>query len=505
MSALFRQNRRWLRSGIVHVQGDAKGRVHSLHKVSLVRLAQGIVPFGTCVAQEGRVLARIAGMEKSLAQPSINRQLAALAIPTFGQLIAEPTFVLIDTAIVGHVGDSSLAGLSLGSTLVLTAVGLCVFLAYSTTSQVAHLFGAGKRREGFQAGMDGLWLSLCIGVLLAVALLIFGEGICSVLGGSGETLAAATVYTHMVALGVPGMLLVYAANGIFRGLQKVRITLVAAVSGAALNTVLDVLFVIVLGWGIAGSGIATGIAQWFMGIFLVVPALVWSKRGGARLVPRLSGIMAAGGEGAPLFVRTLALRLALVATVMLAATTGTEVLAGYQIVNAAWNFVVNALDSIAIAGQTLVGAQLGARKFDEARMLTRATAKAGMATGAVVGALFILAGLVAGPAFSANPDIQLLAAVGMAITGAFLPLQGWMWALDGILIGAGDFKYLAGALCMIAAVHVGILVLLAFFVMPTLPGDLWKTGVLWAAFNVVLMGGRAVANGLRIRGDAWMK
>ena len=260
---------------------------------------------------------------------SVHKKLALLAIPTFGQLIAEPTFVLIDTAIVGHVSDSALAGLSLGSTVVLTAVGLCVFLAYSTTSQVARLFGAGKKQQGLQAGMNGLWLSLCIGMVLAALLFVCAELLCGFLGGRGETLQQATIYTQMVLLGVPGMLLVYAANGIFRGLQKVSITLIAAVSGALVNTILDVLFVLVWGWGIAGSGIATAIAQWFMGLFLLIPAVKWTLAGGASLKPSMRGIASAGGNGFPLFVRTLALRVALVASVMAAASMGTEVLAAY--------------------------------------------------------------------------------------------------------------------------------------------------------------------------------
>lgn len=151
---------------------------------------------------------------------SIHKKLALLAIPTFGQLIAEPAFVLIDTAIVGHVSDSALAGLSLGSTVVLTAVGLCVFLAYSTTSQVARLFGAGKRREGLQAGMNGLWLSLCIGLVLAFVLFVLAGPLCFLLGGRDETLKQAAVYTQMVLIGVPGMLLVYASNGIFEDYKR---------------------------------------------------------------------------------------------------------------------------------------------------------------------------------------------------------------------------------------------------------------------------------------------
>lgn len=202
---------------------------------------------------------------------TVNRRIIALALPTFGQLIAEPTFVLIDTAIVGHIGDTALGGLSIGSTIILTAVGLCVFLAYSTTAQVAHLLGAGHRREGLQAGIDGLWLALGIGIVLSLGLFAGAEPLCRALGGQGAVLDQAVAYTRAIVLGAPGMLLVYAANGIFRGLQKVRITLIAAVSGAVMNAVLDVLFVIVLHWGIAGSGIATLIAQWLWDCF-------WSRR-----------------------------------------------------------------------------------------------------------------------------------------------------------------------------------------------------------------------------------
>ncbi|MEE0706936.1 MAG: MATE family efflux transporter, partial [Adlercreutzia sp.] len=234
--------------------------------------------------------------------------LLALAVPTFGQLVAEPTFVLIDTAIVGHLGESALAGLALGSTVILTAVGLCIFLAYATTSQVARHFGAGRMREGLQAGIDGLWLALAIGSVLAAVLFVLAEPLCWLLGGRGENLAQAVAYTRPVVLGAPGMLLVYAANGLYRGLQKVTVTLVVAVAGAVLNTALDVLLVIVLGWGVAGSGIATFAAQWFMGIVLAAGALRAARAAGVSWRPRPAGMTAAGRDGLPLFVRTLALR-----------------------------------------------------------------------------------------------------------------------------------------------------------------------------------------------------
>ena len=421
---------------------------------------------------------------------SINRRIVALALPTFGQLIAEPTFILIDTAIVGHIGDAALAGLSIGSTIILTAVGLCIFLAYSTTAQVAHLLGAGRRREGLQAGIDGLWLALSIGTVLGLGLFAAAEPLCRALGGQGEVLEQAVTYTRAIVLGAPGMLMVYAANGIFRGLQKVRITLIAAVGGAVVNTVLDVLFVIVLNWGIAGSGVATLVAQWFMGLFLVIPAILWSRADGASLRPRLAGIAAAGGDGLPLFIRTLAIRAAMVTTVACAARMGTAVLAGFQAVNSSWNFAMNMLDSVGIAGQTLVATTLGAGSVQQARRLTRATGRAGLVTGHF---------------FSPTPHIQTLIAIGMVTMGIFFPLQGWMMAIDGVLIGARDYRYLAVTCTLTAVVYVTLILILANMVTPALTSDLMRTAVLWAAFNVVLMGGRGLSNGLRMRSDAWMK
>ena len=120
-------------------------------------------------------------------------RLISLAVPTFGQLIAEPAFVLIDTAIVGHISVSALAGLSAGSTIILTAVGLCNFLAYSTTSHVSKLIGAGKTREGLRSGIDGMWLALGIGIVLAFGLFIWAEPLCWAIGARGAALGQAVL------------------------------------------------------------------------------------------------------------------------------------------------------------------------------------------------------------------------------------------------------------------------------------------------------------------------
>ncbi|MCI1635001.1 MATE family efflux transporter [Bifidobacterium sp.] len=431
----------------------------------------------------------------------IRHSILSLAIPTFGQLIAEPTFILIDTAVVGHIGDASLAGLSIGSTILLTTVGLCVFLAYNTTSQVASLMGAGHKRQGIEAGVDGMWLALIIGLLASVLLFFFGGRLCELMGARGQVLIQAELYLQAIIFGLPGMLLVYAANGIFRGMRKVRITLIAAIAGAVVNTILELLFVLVFHWSIVGSGAATLIAQWFMGIMLTVPALIWARKFGASWKPRLEGIASSAGDGFPLFIRTLALRLSLVMTVVLATHMGEQVLAAYQAVNSTWNFALNMLDAIGIAGQALVATAIGARDREASRHMTREAARAGLLTGVAIGIVMVILGIIASPLFSPSANIQLLITVGMIVQAIFLPLAGWMWALDGILIGAEDYRFLAFSCTLTAAVY--LLTLWGANAVPW-PNDIWSTALLWSLISVVFIGIRAVCNGLRVRSNIWI-
>ena len=99
----------------------------------------------------------------------VDREILRLAVPALGALIAEPVFLLADSAMVGHLGVDPLAGLGIASAVLQTIVGLMVFLAYSTTPAVARRLGAGDERGAVAAGVDGCWLALVLGVVLAAA------------------------------------------------------------------------------------------------------------------------------------------------------------------------------------------------------------------------------------------------------------------------------------------------------------------------------------------------
>lgn len=333
---------------------------------------------------------------------------------------------------------------------------------------------------------------------------LLARPLCTAMGAQGSVLHNAVDYVRAVVFGIPGMLLVYAANGIFRGLQKVRITLIAAMVGAILNTLLDLLFILGFGWGVFGSGVATLISQWFMAVVLIVPSVLWTRAEGARLRPRLSGVLNSAGDGAVLFLRTLALRACLVANVVLATHMGVEVLAAYQVVNSSWNFVLNMLDAIGIAGQTLVAAQIGARKEDEVMRLTRIAGKAGLCGGTVIGIGLMIAGWCASPLFSQSTEIQHLLTVGMMVVGVTLPLAGWMWAVDGILIGAGDYRYLALTCAATAAIYVPCLATIGWICDAMLASSALRMALLWLAVNLLFVGLRAIFNGFRIGTSAWL-
>jgi putative MATE family efflux protein len=431
---------------------------------------------------------------------SIDREILALALPALGALVAEPLFVLVDSAVVGHLGTAQLAGLSLASTLLVTLVGLCIFLAYATTASVARLTGAGRTREALQSGVDGMWLSLGLGIVLAAALFAVAPWAVGAMGGDGTVAAHAVTYLRWSLPGLPGMLLVLATTGVLRGLRDTRTPLVVASTGAVANAVLSVALVYGAGMGIAGSGLGTAIAQVGMAVWLTVVVVRGARRHGTSLRPAAGGIWANARAGAPLFVRTATLRAAILLTVHVATSLGAVTLAGHQVVNSLWGLAAFALDALAIAGQALVGHALGAADTSRVRVLLRRSLQWGVGAGVVFGVVFAAAGWWIAPLFTPDGDVRAAVAVGLVVTGLLMPMAGYVFVLDGVLIGAGDGRYLAWA----GVVTVVVYVPFALAVKAWAPGGATGLAWLWAAFAGVFMLARALTTGLRARNDRWM-
>ncbi|KRE67082.1 MATE family efflux transporter [Arthrobacter sp. Soil761] len=428
------------------------------------------------------------------------REILRLAVPAFGALVAEPLFLLADSAIVGHLGVAQLAGVGLASAVLQTAVGLMVFLAYSTTPAVARAIGDGQLGKALAAGRDGVWLALLLGVVLAVAGFAAAEPLIDLMGAQGSVRTFAVDYFRWSMPGLVAMLLIFAGTGVLRGLQDTRTPLVVATAGFGVNIVLNLWLVYGLGMSVAGSAVGTSLAQWAMAAVYVVMVRRSAVRQGVSLLPSWRGIRSMTRVGSWLMLRTLSLRAAILATVLVVTAQGEVNLAAHQLAMTIFSFLAFALDALAIAAQALIGKELGASHAARARLLTGTMIRWGAGFGVVTGLLLAAAAPWAGALFTTDPQVRQALTAALWILAAGQPIAGYVFVLDGVLIGAGDARYLALAGLVNLAVYVPLLAAVAWSGATGTTGLAW----LWVAFALGYMAARAVTLGLRARSDRWM-
>ncbi|WP_061290579.1 MATE family efflux transporter [Herbidospora cretacea] len=414
-----------------------------------------------------------------------DREILRLAIPAFAALVAEPLFLLADYAIVGRLGTGSLAALSVAGTILATVVNLCVFLAYGTTAAVARGIGAGARREAVQRGMDGLWLAAGIGLAVVVVCWPLAPWLVGLVGAEPGVVDDAVTYLRVSLLGAPGMLLVLAGTGVLRGLQDTVTPLVVSVGGFALNAALNAWFVLGLDWGLAGSASGTAAAQTLMAVTYLVMVVRGARRDGASLRPDVPGIKASGLAGIAILIRTVCLRIVLIVATVMAARMGTAQVAAHGIVFQIWTLLAYALDAIAIAGQAIIGRQLGAGAVTAARRATWRMILWGVGSGVVLGLGVLAATPVIPRIFDADAAVTAALTSIIWIVALLQPLAGVVFVLDGVLIGAGDQRYLAWA-----AVGTTVAFLPVALVASSLPG-LWLAMGVWMAARLATLGTRA--------------
>jgi putative MATE family efflux protein len=426
-----------------------------------------------------------------------DREILRLAVPAFLALVAEPLFLLADSAIVGHLGTRQLAGLSIAGAVLSTLISLCIFLAYGTTASVARRIGAGDVRGALAQGIDGIWLAVVIGAATTIAGVPLTGPLVGLFDPEARVADQAETYLRIGVLGAVPLLVMLATTGILRGLQDTRTPLVVAVAGNLANVLLNLWLVYGLDLGIAGSAVGTVIAQTGSAVVLVAVVVRAARRYGAPLRPSPTGIRGAGSAGVPLLLRTITLRASLLVMTYGATTLGEADLAAMQIAMTVWTFLAFALDAIAIAAQAITGRFLGAGDRDGTRAITDRMVRWGLVSGIVTGLALAVASPYLGPLFTADQHVRDLLVPVLLVAALAQPLAGIVFVLDGVLIGAGDGRYLA---------WVGLVVLAAFapaaWVAVSAGGSLvW----LWVAFAVAFMGGRAVVLVARERTPHWMR
>ncbi|WP_207302472.1 MATE family efflux transporter [[Pseudopropionibacterium] massiliense] len=431
---------------------------------------------------------------------SLNRRILELALPAFAALVAQPLFVMADTAIVGQLGTDPLAGLGVGSTLTLALAGMFVFLAYGSTATVARLMGAGREKDAAESGIQAMWLALLLGAVVGAISWGFAPQLAAWLGAEGVVHEEAVAYLRWSLPGLPGMFLVLAATGTLRGMADGRTPMVLAIGAAVLNLAGDIVLVLGLGTGIAGSGAATAFAETLMGLTAAGIVARGAARVGARRGPRPAGMRTGLVVGVPLLIRTLALRAALLLTTWAAARSGAVALAAHQVGFTVWSFLQYVLDALAIAGQTLIGQALGASRPGEARALSRRMTGWSLCAGLLLGIVTLLVRHPLASLFTPDREVRDAVAAVLVVIGGTLVIASWVTLFDGVLIGAGDGPYLARASLITLAVYAPLALAVTWLARGGLPGLVW----LWLAFTIGFMGTRAVTLWWRERSDAWL-
>ncbi|MDG1410404.1 MAG: MATE family efflux transporter [Acidimicrobiales bacterium] len=390
-------------------------------------------------------------------------EILRLAFPALGALTAEPLYVLADTAVVGHLGTPELGGLALASSLILIAFAVFIFLAYGTTAAVARLLGAGQHREAAHQAVQSIWLAAVVGVVIAVVGLLLAEPLVDIMGGEGAVRTHALTYFRISMAAIPPMLMGLAGVGYLRGLQDTKRPFIVAIVTALLNLVLELVLIYGFDYGIGASAFSTVIAHWVSaGIFCWWIANAVAKHG-VSLLPDRRTISKLAGAGVDLLLRTTAMRAGLLITLAVAARIGTDDLAAHEIAFQLWSILALSLDAVAIAAQAMIGRALGSGDAELARQLGRRMIQWGWWAGVLLGAVVLVTSPVVPSIFSNDPAVTGLAAFLLIHVAVWQPLNGIVFALDGILIGAGDLRFLAYGMWLASVVLIaGAFGVLAF-------------------------------------------
>ena len=376
------------------------------------------------------------------------RQILGLAVPALGVLAAEPLYLLVDTAVVGHLGAVPLGALSVGAIVLAQVSTQLTFLSYGTTARAARLHGAGRRAGAVEEGVQATWLAAVVGVLLIVVGQVLARPVAEVLAGPGPVADAAVGWLRIALFGIPFILITMAGNGWLRGVQDT-----AAPARLRAGGQRD------LRRAVSGPGVRRGLGP--RGLRgrqrrraghqrrPVPPRAARRARRAAAGVRRRC--VPSSALGRDLVLRSLAFQACFISATAVAAHTSTAAVGAHQVVLQLWMFLALVLDSLAIAAQSLVGAALGADD-DGARAAWPGRSPAtAWCSASCSGVVFAALSGVLPNVFTS--DASVLAEIPHAwwFFVALQPIAGVVFALDGVLLGAGDAAFLRTATLSAAA------------------------------------------------------
>ena len=413
-----------------------------------------------------------------------------------GALVAEPLYLLADTAVVGHLGTLPLGGLAVASAALLLIYGLCFFLAYGTTATVARLTGAGEPLKASNQAIQSLWLAFFLGIAIAFFGYFTADPLLKLLGASGELLNQARIYLRVSMFGAPAMLIMLSGVGYLRGVKDTIRPLWVAIGTALLNLGLELILIYGFDKKIGASAASTVISQWVGALIYLV--WIWQAVGIYKisLKPKFIILIKLLKSSSELLIRNLSLTTSFIVATAMAARIGNVDVAAHEVGFQAWFFLAMSMDAIAIAAQALIGNLLGSGNADEARKMGRRAILWSAGIGVLTGSLLAIFHTPFAEIFSEDTAVIELTSFLLLHVAAMAPLSGVAFALDGILIGAGDQRFLAKAMSLSAVISIPLMLLAVKLDL----GIGWIWGSIW-----ILMLLRSCTLYIRFRSNSWQK
>jgi putative MATE family efflux protein len=440
-----------------------------------------------------------------------DREITRLALPALATLAAPPLVGLVDIFIAGRLGVGAQSALAIGVAMFGFLIFSTNFLEYGTTAVVAQRTGARDDRGAWRAALSALGAALAIGLLLMTATLLLADVLAKdVMRASAENAGPAAAFLRIRMAGAIPYLLLRVANGWFRGRGDTVTPFLVSTGITVVAITLAPLLAFGVsgwdGWGLEGIAVATVGAEALGGIVILV--LMVRSRHRRAAAPGLAVTVEDAGAP-PAWRALLALNrdillrtLAVTGTVTLASAVASQVdasgatAAAHGIVMSVWLFTALALDSLAIAAQSITGRLLGAGSIATARQAAARILTIEVGAGAVVGVVLAVAAPFLARALSADPAVRDLAVPGLLILAALMPLSAVVFGADGILLGAGDGRFMRNSMALAAAPACALVALVA------IAGGTLQ--VIWACVAIFVAARMAVL-GWRLREGGWAR
>jgi len=404
-----------------------------------------------------------------------NRRVLRIALPIVLANVTVPLIGLVDTAVVGQLGQAAPIGaVGLGAVILAAVYWIFGFLRMGTTGLTAQAFGAGDIAETGAILKRGLLIAGAVGLTLIVLQTPFLWGAFRMAPASDAVEDLTRSYLAIRIYGAPATIALYALTGWLIALERTRGVLIVQLVINLINVSLDLVFVLGLDWGVEGVAAASLVAEYTglaLALWLCRSALTGPK-GRVFDGPQLRRMASVNGD---IMLRSVLLQGSITSFVFLAAGKGDVTLAANQILLQFLEVMAYLLDGFAFSAETLVGQAVGARRVAALRRTVRLTGAWGLGGAVLMAALFAATGPMVIDVMTTAPEVREAARLYLpwVVAAPMISIAGWM--LDGVFIGATRTRDMLRAM----------LISVAFYALALWVFRGWDNHGLWAAYMVL--------------------